>query len=206
MRCLNLILILVSLISCLDVKKSEEFDFSISGQDEESGSVETGFLDARSYNVRFAKREYIANVLVNIFGDNQAATNLINTDIRRATELFGGTCLFYQENCNFSKDQARSFLSSNTLREGRFGFLCESLMANNNIWNDFLNKRSRSVASELTNDDINYYYQLFYPLESAPDQYIESLMQLNEVADLSNEDKHKVSVITACISPNWQIL
>ncbi len=167
-----------------------------------NGQKEGAFLGVGALDIRHGDRFYIANMVTSIFGSDAEST--ARDLIRNKSSLFGGICDRYRDSGCDAKDSNTVFSYSNTARAGMMTKVCETLVRRNGSLDFSLRRNGLTRTAEITADNINRQYRLFYPKRKAPEAFVNKLMEASTVIDRT-DDRWRVVTLAICLSPGWLI-
>lgn len=193
----------------------------------------SGDLDESSVQIspQMADRFYISNVLIDIFGEQVDQYGLINHRIVRNQAIFGGPCDKYERvyNENTRSDGSKFFTSQNvdsecragvewttkhhlnstSLRQGWMIRTCEDIFAHQPQAIQYALGNLGILTNSVYTKDRSYehvqsIYQAFHGVKSLHREVYETLLVHGK--DLSDKDFWEGTLMTFCISPEWQAL
>lgn len=222
MKNIFILLLAGSLYSCMptDYTKKVASNLNFSDNTREPTSEETVVSEVTSLDLRTGDRFYIASVLNEVFGANYNAGNRVYDNVVKNQGVFGGGCDLYEksfkgatsgtlefpwQNCFDSNWNSDQILQSTTLREGWRVRTCELIIKDNPTAVTYaFNKANVDSSGAPSKDGLNSLYKLFYPLDEIPDSVANIMLSWEgEISD--NEEFWEASLLTFCISPEWQI-
>lgn len=178
--------------------------------------VEKEIREDYNYGLKMADREYVVSVLVDVFNVSDATLRTsINNQILLRPE-FGGACDPYSESdlgtskIEFSNERCINGISgvlvstNNPMRYAITAKVCEELLGNSQILKNIKQKMGvTDKDSVITGAHVTKAWSLFYPQEKISTSVLEGLMGVVKASSSSDEGV-KNTMLTLCISPQWQ--